>query len=373
MTNVLFAASSYPRSADDWQGIFIKRIVDALAESPESNLRVWAPPGPLHLRAASVLSREDSAFLERLGAQGGIAHLLRSKPAMGLLRGAQLTGRLHRAYRRNRDWADVFHINWLQCALGHLAVRKPVLVTVLGSDIALLDIPGMKLALTLALRGKRVLLCPNAQWMVPILSAALGSVCEDIVYVPFGVDDRWFRIKREAVCKPRIWVTVLRLTKQKIGPLFEWTRNTNPEHDQFHLFGPLQETLDIPPWIHYHGSVTPEALASDWYPRASGLISLSQHNEGRPQVMLDAMASGLPVIASPIPAHTDLITHHLNGLICGNPEEFELALRTLSDGAIANATSSNALRMVREQYGNWNDCARRYQLLHQRLIALPAP
>ena len=373
MTNILFAASSYPRSADDWQGIFIKRIADALAESAGSNLRVWAPAGPLHPRAESALSREDSAFLERLGTQGGIAHLLRSKPAMGLLRGAQLTARLHQAYRRNRDWADVFHINWLQCALGCAAVRKPALVTVLGSDVALLDTTGMKLSLALALRGKRVVLCPNAQWMMPRLSAALGDVCEDIVYVPFGVDERWFRIKREAVCKPRIWVTVLRLTKQKIGSLFEWTRNRNPEYDQFHLFGPLQEVLDIPPWIHYHGSVTPEVLASDWYPRASGLISLSQHNEGRPQVMLDAMASGLPVIASPIPAHTDLITHHLNGLICGNPEEFELALRTLGDGASADTISSNALRMVREEYGNWNDCARRYQRLHQRLIAEPAP
>ena len=140
-----------------------------------------------------------------------------------------------------------------------------------------------------------------------------------------------------------------------------------------HLFGPLQEALDIPPWIHYHGPVTPEALASEWYPRATGLISLSQHNEGRPQVMLDAMASGLPVIASPIPAHTDLITHHRNGLICGNREEFERALGTLGDGAGAQAISSNALHMVREEYGNWNDCARRYQLLHRRLTTAPRP
>lgn len=373
MTNVLFAASSYPRSADDWQGIFIRRIADALAGSPETRLRVWAPPGPLHPSAESALDSADSRFLERLGAEGGIAHLLRSKPALGLLRGAQLTGRLHRAYRRNRGWADVYHINWLQCALGHLAVRKPALVTVLGSDIALLDVPGMKSALALALRGKRVVLCPNAQWMMPGLSAALGDVCEDIVYVPFGVDDRWFGIRREAVRKPRIWVTVLRLTQQKIGPLFDWTRDSSPENDQFHLFGPLQEALDIPPWIHYHGPVTPEALASEWYPRATGLISLSQHNEGRPQVMLDAMASGLPIIASPIPAHTDLITHHRNGLICGNREEFEQALGTLGDCADADAISSNALHMVREEYGNWNDCARRYQLLHRRLTAAPGP
>ncbi|MBK7727668.1 MAG: hypothetical protein IPJ33_03930 [Gammaproteobacteria bacterium] len=56
-------------------------------------------------------------------------------------------------------------------------------------------------------------------------------------------------------------------------------------------------------------------------------------------------------LASPIPAHTDLITHHRNGLICGNREEFERALGTLGDGAGAQAISSNALHMVREERG----------------------
>ena len=70
MTNVLLTASSYPRSADDWQGIFIRRIADALAGSPETTLRVWAPPGPLHPNAESAIGSAGSRFLERLGAEG---------------------------------------------------------------------------------------------------------------------------------------------------------------------------------------------------------------------------------------------------------------------------------------------------------------
>jgi len=51
----------------------------------------------------------------------------------------------------------------------------------------------------------------------------------------------------------------------------------------------------------YHGPVSPDNLWGKWFPLCSGLITLSHHDEGKPQVMIEAMVAGLPVIASDMP------------------------------------------------------------------------
>lgn len=368
MTKVFYSATSYPRNHDDWQGIFIKRIADALAEAPAIEMRAWLPPGPLHEQVATATTPKDQSFLIRLSEVGGIAHLLRNHPLRGAIAGTELISRLGRAYRRNDAWADVFHVNWLQCALGLFGSTKPALVTVLGTDIALLKLPGMKAALRSALRGRKSVLCPNAEWMVPELSGSLGDACEDVECIPFGVDDAWFRIERQPAAKPKIWITVLRVTKAKIGPLFEWTRNLDHQDNEFHLFGPMQELVEVPSWIRYHGPATPEVLMHDWYPRATGMISLSQHDEGRPQVMLEALAAGVPLVASPIKAHTNLLGHMQTAVIVSSENEFQDALHVLSDPAQALQLSEAGRRKVAKDFGTWADCAARYSRLYSRLL-----
>jgi glycosyltransferase involved in cell wall biosynthesis len=369
MTRVLFCATSYPRSSTDWQGIFIRHIADALADSDSIDLRIWSPEGPRHPRASSALTNSDARFLQRLTEAGGIAHLLRNSPQNGVLQGARLAWKLHQAYRRNARWADIFHINWLQCALGLFGLRKPALITVLGTDMALLRNGAVRIAIRSALRRQRVIVCPNAQWMVPELASAIGDLCKSVVYVPFGIDSRWFGLARMPARSPRIWITVLRVTRAKIGALFEWTRDLDPAEDQVHLFGPLQEQIDIPPWIRYHGAATPEELADEWFPSATGMISLSEHAEGRPQVMLDAMAAGLPIIASAITPHADLIAHEITGLIVKSREEFLQALNFLRDARAADMISERAARCVETQYGTWADCAARYADLYSSLLS----
>src|SRR3546814_20018551 len=58
-----------------------------------------------------------------------------------------------------------------------------------------------------------------------------------------------------------------------------------------HLYGPMEEEVELPGWVHYHGPASPRLLADEVFPAARGLITLSQHAEGRPQVLLEAMAA----------------------------------------------------------------------------------
>jgi glycosyltransferase involved in cell wall biosynthesis len=246
------------------------------------------------------------------------------------------------------------------------------LITVLGTDFGLLRLPGMKTLLRNILRQRRAILAPNAEWMRPALERAFGDLAE-IRPIAFGVDDPWFRVVRQPPpCPVRHWLAVTRLTKNKIGDLFGWGEGLFGDERQLHLFGPMQEQLELPSWVRYHGPAEPGDLLEQWLPKACGLITLSRHDEGRPQVMLEAMAAGLPVLASDLPAHRDILQHGLNGWLAAAPQELIKGLEWLEDPENNRISGAAARQWVRERIGTWADCADRYAAAYRTLRALPA-
>jgi glycosyltransferase involved in cell wall biosynthesis len=368
MRSVLLTATSYPRSETDWQSLFIREMLAALARSEDTRVTYWGSPGPIPASVDYLGSESDSLFLQRLAAQGGIAHLLRANPISGFTRGFSLIRRMRRVLKQHHDTTDIFHLNWLQSALAIPGSGKRALVTVLGSDYKLLEVPGVAALLRRQFSRNRVALAPNAEWMVPKLEAAFGKQVDKVAYVPLGIDNQFYAIEPATDQTKRLWISVLRLTKAKIGPLLEWTKSLADDNNEFHLFGPMQEEIALPPWIHYHGPVTPDTLIRDWYPQATAMVTLSQHDEGRPQVLLEAMASGLPVIASQLPAHADLLSSLDGGLMVSNQDEFSAAVQAVSDADTRASLSSAARQGIRKNYGTWDDCARRYQSIYSHLL-----
>lgn len=363
---VLLAYTSYPLTANDWRGRFMHDLAFGLAARTDLQLRMWGPPGPMPGNAVCAASPQDTEWLRQLMVAGGIAHLLRRSPAKGLAAAITLLYRLGRAYRENTE-VDLVHVNWLQNAIGLLGTHTPALVSVLGSDYRLLSLPGMVPLLRAVFRQRRCVLAPNGSWMVPALQKHFGDVTE-VRYVPFGIDPRWFAIQRRWAPEiPRRWLVVLRVTAKKIGPLFEWGANLFGDNDELHLFGPMQEKVTIPSWVKYHGPTNPDALAGEWYPKSAGLISLSTHDEGRPQVLLEAMAAGLPVLVSPIAAHRDIVMDGENGRLIGSADALRTALASLKNPQPNLALGEQGRTWIRTNIGTWDDCAERYVSSYRKL------
>ncbi len=364
--NVLMSSTSYPESVWDWRGRFIANLVAATARREDIQLSVWAPPGELPVRALDATTPADALWLARLSQQGGIAHLLRQRKALAAATILGLLVRLGRAYRRQP--VDVAHVNWLQNALPLWGTSTPALITVLGTDFALLRLPGMKGLLRSVLRQRRAILAPNADWMQPVLRQAFGDLAE-IRPISFGVDRPWFEVIRHPPSgKERHWLAVTRLTHQKIGDLFAWGEGWFGPERQLHLFGPMQEQLVLPSWVQYHGPTHPAELQQQWFPRACGLITLSRHDEGRPQVMLEAMAAGLPVIASDLPAHRNLLQHLKTGWLATSPSELGLGLNWLEEPTKNQQVGQAARQWAKEAVGSWDDCAVRYVDAYKSLL-----
>ena len=367
--NVLMASTSYPENAQDWRGRFIANLAAALARREEVSLALFAPPGELPDKVSAAATPKDVRWLKQLSRQGGIAHLLRKRRALAAGAVIQLLARLGRSYRHQSP--DVAHVNWLQNALPLWGTRTPALIAVLGSDFGLLRLPGMKAALRAVLRQRRAILAPNAEWMRPELERAFGDLAE-VRPIAFGVDDPWFAVVRQPPGEIRHWLAITRLTRSKIGDLFEWGADLFGKNRVLHLFGPMQEEMVLPSWVTYHGPTHPAELLQTWFPQASGLITLSRHDEGRPQVMLEAMAAGLPVIASDLSAHRDIIRHRQTGWLVDSAEEFRTALTILEMPDSNRETGQAARTWIEANIGTWDDCAARYVSAYQRLLE-PAP
>lgn len=364
---VLFTGTSYPTDRTDWRGLFLRHLLHALAKRMDFSFDAWLPPGEIPSNVHRVTSPDDEARLAKLLRSGGIAHQLRTSPLRGILSAFALLRSQRRACSECR--AHLYHMNWLQNALSAPRDGRPMLVTALGSDLSLARIPIMKTLLRRAFRGRAVAICPNAEWMIQPLSTIFGDVAR-ICHVPFGIDPDWFRIARaKSNGSPHLWLCVSRLTSAKLGPLLDWSE---PYFEQtgreLHLFGPMQESIAIPHWVKYHGPANQQDLRKNWFPRATGLVTLSRHSEGRPQVMLEAMAAGLPILASDMPAHSDFIEHEKTGWLCGDERAFQDGLLAIENTSIGALLGENARDWAQREVGSWEDCAARYAVIYHSLL-----
>ena len=364
------SSTSYPENAQDWRGRFIVNLAAGLGRSKRVQLGLWAPPGDMPPGVESTTTLQDRAWLRALAQRGGIAHLLRSDKPLAISAASGLLLRLYRAYRRST--ADIVHVNWLQNALPLWGTKTPAIINVLGTDFGLLGVPGMQAVLRSVFRQRRTVLTPNAQWMAPELNRIFGDVAR-IQTVPFGIDAAWFAVSRNP--EPdgvHHWLAITRLTKNKVGDLFNWGEGLFGPQRILHVFGPMQEVVALPTWVQYHGPTHPVELLAQWFPKASGLITLSRHDEGRPQVMLEAMAAGLPIIASDLPAHRDFIDHMQTGWLTDSQLDFANALQQLERPALNTAIGRAACEWARRDIGTWDECAARYCALYTSLLGQEA-
>lgn len=138
--------------------------------------------------------------------------------------------------------------------------------------------------------------------------------------------------------------------------------------------GPLQpmlrslaDELGILDRVTFTGWQTQEQLIEHY--RQANLFVFPSRHEGMPNAVLEAMANGLPIVASQIAGNEELVVDGVTGMLV--PSENVASLREALGESISNAPlrqqMGEASRRRVEEMFTWDGTARQYALLLERV------
>lgn len=198
-----------------------------------------------------------------------------------------------------------------------------------------------------------------------------------VLVIPNGVDLKRFAPPVRRAWNPPHLLFVGRVVYQKgLDVLFEALARLRDLPWQLTIVGdgPYRavlesqaEALGLRERIRFAGWQSPERIP-DFY-RQANLFVFPSRDEGMPNAVLEAMASGLPVVATRIAGNEELITPETGRLV---PKENVVALsgalgELLRDAALRQQMGEAARQRVMAHY-TWEAAARRYLALIQEVV-----
>lgn len=198
----------------------------------------------------------------------------------------------------------------------------------------------------------------------------------DIPIIPNGVDLKTYRTENRNETFPHL-LSVGRIVYQKGLDLalralaglkdLDWQWHIAGDGPQMDSLKSLAQELGIDDGITFLGWQSREQLIEQY--KWSNLFLFPSRHEGMPNAVLEAMASGLPVIASRIAGNEELVIDGETGILFPSEDVglLRVALKQLlNDSALRQKMGSTSRRRVEEHY-SWESTAKQYALLLEQL------
>lgn len=231
----------------------------------------------------------------------------------------------------------------LSCAL-----KRPYILSVRGSDIHLLkDYPARRRLIRKTLKNAAQVVAVSRALRDEV--AELGAVPEKVTIIPNGVDQETFFPGDRQAAREKLGLSPHRTILLAVGRLMEVKGiqyllpavseiKREGEYDKLQVFvvgeGPLRgaltkriQGLGIETSVFLIGQRPHEELYS-WF-NAADLFCLPSLSEGCPNVLLEAMACGTPVVASKVGGVPDLVDSAEVGILTppANPAALAEAIK----------------------------------------------
>ncbi len=377
--------SLFPSRERPNEGVFAQRRWNAMKRRGHS-VRVvhplpWAPPfGPAHWRELRAMQERE----ERAGIgieRPRYAHLPRR--ALGNARAFASAG-LARLESGERFDVLVADYAWPAAAAATECARRgwPLVISGRGSDVlAVAELPQLRAVLADALRSAGAW-CAVSEHLVRAMDELAGEPRG--VLVANGVDGELFRPRDAAQARrelglplePRVVLVVGHLIERK-DPLLAlevFARACGAAQAPAKLVfigrGPLEAELrakiaqaGLEQRAQLIGEAAPEQLAH-WYCAADALL-LTSTREGRPNVVLEALSSGLPVLATDAGGTRELLESDPRMLATSRDPQ---ALAAQLNALLASAREPHKLRALAERW-SWDGACSALEALLERAIA----
>jgi glycosyltransferase involved in cell wall biosynthesis len=287
---------------------------------------------------------------------------------------------------------DLIHGHWLHphgfaaAVVGRL-LNRPVILSVYGSDVA-------RLASETGRTYYRPMMAAATQWSDQVICvsrataeelAAKGVQREWLLVIPTGVDLDRFAPRDRGACRAELARALGRPVGSHAGPLLLFAGNLVPVKQVDRLLRAVAGLpRDVQLVIVGEGSEGDRlrALAGElglhdrvvfagWRPReeiptwlaAADLIVLPSASEGMPLILLEALASGTPVVASRVGGVPECVEDGVTGILV-DPASVEGLAKGLT-AALARPWDRAALGAAARGFG-WDAVATRLESLYRQ-------
>jgi glycosyltransferase involved in cell wall biosynthesis len=338
--------------ADEAPRINVLQVLgNAIVGGMETSVQRLAERLPAHGVRVTAVAPFESAVTERLRA-GGVEVTLVPLPEDPLWSSLQLLGTLVRAQAIDVLHAHLHNAHLTAGIVGRLT-GKPVLATVHGRSVTLADLEAQRLTGT-----HLAVVCKHSYFH----ALGLGVDAARLHLIPNGVDLQAFAPRARDGALRREWnvpanaplaAFVGRLSPEKAPDVFlralPLVRERVPQaHFVVVGDGPMRAALESArrhlalDHVHFAGARgdMPAVYAE------VDVVACTSHSEAMPLAVLEAMASGVPVVATRVGGVPDLVDVGRTGLLVepGDGVEFGEALASLLADADRRAAMSAAAR-----------------------------
>ncbi|MFW6116707.1 MAG: glycosyltransferase [bacterium] len=396
---VCMLTSSFPRHDGDFAGNFI-----------------YGPAQKLVTEGVSVIvvAPADAGTSYKQTMNGILVHRFRYMPALKQQRLAYRDGGLSVTLKRGwstrlqllpftsafwaaaispcRD-ADVIHAHWTLAGIVSLAAgllqNKPTILSLWGADINLARGRVLSWVNRCVFQNVDRITVVSTDLRERVL--ALGLPDKKIVLLPNSVDETRFRPVDRAAARQRLGLPhdfplilyVGSLIERKgVRDLVQAMSEIDSEMPKAQLFlvgeGHLRkdletqvQTLELGSNVSFAGA-RPSHEVPYWM-NAADVLVLPSYSEGRPTVVLEAMACRTAVVASDIGGNRELVVPQETGLLAraGDPGDIaDKLVMALRDDGLRDRLSRGGRRIVLERGFTWQGNARRLLNIYTETVGL---
>ncbi len=370
---MLVLTTSFPRYKGDFAGVF---LLDLYAEVAKLGPRFQViAPHSKDSEDLFVPGLEIERFRYTISGGGGLAYEggvikrlfnMRYLPLWPIFMISYTISALKQAKK-----AAVIHSHWLLSGLvgtvcSKISGRRHV-VTVHGSDINYLPERGVIARIArLVLRHSHKVIC---------VSRALEQKVKGIeprartVWIPNGINDAFYR-KKEETGAPVRFLFIGRLIKEKGLPLLLDLFSNKFSDQQLHICGEgemlaeVEEAAKRNANITYLGRVPHHEMAAVMEDKH--VLLLPSDSEGLPLSVLEAMASSMVVLATPVGGIPEVIEDGRNGILVER-QGFGAAVRDLLDNVELRLSIAGAAHQTAKKF-NLRGIAERHMGLYRALV-----
>lgn len=383
---VLFVTTAFPTVPNDPRGHHVFSLAQQVARAG-AIVTVVAPAAPGSALVEMVGDLEVHRFRysplgrERLATGvSGILPNLRARPTL-LLQIPPLMIQMARKARALSAEADIVHGHWIYPA-GLLSLRAarrsgvPVVVTAHGGDVSRgMKIPGLRRLIKYVGNAVDRILTVSESLADQLVN--LGVDSSQIEVLPLGVDEpRFGRKPQPPSARPKLLFAGSLIPLKDVATLLEAVALIPSDLVDLEIIGDGPErwrledrAKSLKSRVVFRGSVPPHEVQRAM--AASDFLVLPSRSEGRPVVVMEAMAAGLPVIGSDIPGTRELVRDGYTGLLfdVGNPHALAAGIERLATDSELRSHYAKAGRARFDELGLGGSAAgERYASVYRAVL-----